>query len=44
MDKVPAGRFGEPEEIAEVALYLATTTAAFLMGQDIVVDGGYIIP
>jgi 3-oxoacyl-[acyl-carrier protein] reductase len=24
MDKVPAGRFGEPEEIANVAFYLAT--------------------
>ena len=43
MDKVPAGRFGDPDEIAEVAFYLATTTAAFLMGQDLVVDGGYII-
>ena len=43
MGKVPAGRFGEPEEIAEVAFYLATTTATFIMGQDLVVDGGYII-
>ena len=43
MDKVPAGRFGEPEEIADVAFYLATTSASFLQGQDIVVDGGYII-
>ena len=43
MDKVPAGRFGEPDEIADVAFYLATTTATFLMGHDVVVDGGYII-
>ena len=43
MGKVPAGRFGEPEEIADVAFYLATTTATFIMGQDLVVDGGYII-
>ena len=43
MDKVPAGRFGEPEEIANVAFYLATSSPAFLQGQDIVVDGGYII-
>ena len=43
MDRVPAGRFGEPDEIAEVAFYLATTSAAFIMGQDLVVDGGYII-
>ena len=38
---VPIGRLGEPEEIADVALYLATTTATFLQGEDICVDGGY---
>jgi NAD(P)-dependent dehydrogenase (short-subunit alcohol dehydrogenase family) len=38
---VPAGRMGEPEEIAEVALFLATTQSAFLQGEDICVDGGY---
>ena len=43
MDKVPAGRFGEPEEIANVAFYLAASSPSFLQGQDIVVDGGYII-
>jgi NAD(P)-dependent dehydrogenase (short-subunit alcohol dehydrogenase family) len=43
MDKVPAGRFGEPEEIADVAFYLATAAPAFLQGQAIVVDGGFII-
>ena len=40
---VPFGRLGEPEEIAELALYLATASPAFLQGQDIVIDGGYII-
>lgn len=40
---MPAGRFGEPEEIADVALYLATTEATFLQGEDICVDGGYTI-
>lgn len=43
MDKVPLGRFGEPEEIADLAFYLATSSPAFLQGQDIVIDGGYII-
>jgi NAD(P)-dependent dehydrogenase (short-subunit alcohol dehydrogenase family) len=40
---VPAGRLGEPGEIADVALWLATSSPAFRQGQDIVVDGGYII-
>jgi 3-oxoacyl-[acyl-carrier protein] reductase len=38
---VPAGRMGEPDEIAEVALFLATTHSTFLQGEDICVDGGY---
>ena len=38
---VPLGRLGEPAEIAEVALFLATTSATYLQGEDICVDGGY---
>jgi NAD(P)-dependent dehydrogenase (short-subunit alcohol dehydrogenase family) len=38
---VPAGRLGEPEEIADLALYLASTKATFLQGEDICIDGGY---
>ncbi len=40
---MPAGRFGEPAEIAELALFLATTTATFLQGEDICIDGGYTL-
>lgn len=40
---VPAGRVGEPEEVAELAFFLASSAPAFLQGQDIVIDGGYII-
>lgn len=38
---VPIGRFGEADEIAEVVLFLATTSATYLHGEDICVDGGY---
>lgn len=38
---LPIGRFGEADEIAEVALFLATTSATYLHGEDICVDGGY---
>ena len=39
---VPLGRLGEPGEIADVAFFLATDAPAFLQGEDICVDGGYI--
>lgn len=38
---LPIGRLGEPEEVADVAVYLATTKATFLQGEDICIDGGY---
>ncbi|MBC7781995.1 MAG: SDR family oxidoreductase [Proteobacteria bacterium] len=40
---LPGGRMGTPEEIAELAVFLASAAPAFLQGQDIVIDGGYII-
>lgn len=36
-----SGRFGEPEEIAELAFYLAATDATYMMGADLIIDGGY---
>lgn len=41
--RVPAGRMGRPEEIAEAVAFLATTEGSFIHGHDLVVDGGYII-
>ena len=37
----PMGRFGTPEEVAALALYLATDEAAFVTGQCHVIDGGW---
>ena len=34
------GRLGTPEEIAALAVYLATDEAQFITGQAIVIDGG----
>jgi len=36
----PAGRFGQPEDIAAMAVWLASDDAAFATGQCFVVDGG----
>ena len=38
---LPIGRLGEAREIADVALFLATTPSTYLQGEDICVDGGY---
>ncbi|MGE4428265.1 MAG: SDR family NAD(P)-dependent oxidoreductase [Solirubrobacteraceae bacterium] len=38
--RTPVGRLGEPNDIASVALFLASDGARFLTGQTLVVDGG----
>lgn len=40
---IPAGRFGYPEEVAAVALFLASDAANLITGENIVIDGGYTI-
>jgi NAD(P)-dependent dehydrogenase (short-subunit alcohol dehydrogenase family) len=37
---VPLGRLGSAEEIAEVALFLLSSRSSYLVGAEIVVDGG----
>jgi NAD(P)-dependent dehydrogenase (short-subunit alcohol dehydrogenase family) len=40
LDRIPLGRFGRPEDVAELALFLASDAASWLTGQAIVLDGG----
>jgi len=39
-EAVPMKRMGQPEEIAKTALFLASTDSSFLLGTEIVADGG----
>lgn len=38
---VPAGRFGRPDEIAAAVVYLAGDDTAFMLGSELVIDGGH---
>lgn len=40
---IPLGRVGEPADVADVALFLASSAARYITGQVIVVDGGLLV-
>lgn len=39
--RIPVRRFGEPVEIADMVLYLASSASDFVCGQVLLIDGGY---
>jgi 3-oxoacyl-[acyl-carrier protein] reductase len=41
---IPAGRFGTPQEVAEMALFLGSDRANFITGQGIGINGGSVMP
>jgi NAD(P)-dependent dehydrogenase (short-subunit alcohol dehydrogenase family) len=41
LDGIPMGSLGEPNDIAQAALYLASDDARYVTGAEIAVDGGY---
>jgi 2-dehydro-3-deoxy-D-gluconate 5-dehydrogenase len=41
--RIPLGRLGQPDDVARVALFLASGLADYLTGSAIVVDGGYLL-
>jgi NAD(P)-dependent dehydrogenase (short-subunit alcohol dehydrogenase family) len=41
LSKIPLGRWGQPEEVAKLVVYLCSPEAAFITGTDILMDGGW---
>ncbi len=43
VDRTPMGRWGQPDEIAGIAIFLASRASDFITGQTIFIDGGWTI-
>ena len=41
--RIPAGRLGDAEEMARLALFLASPAADYVVGETLIADGGYIL-
>ncbi|MGD8895713.1 MAG: 2-dehydro-3-deoxy-D-gluconate 5-dehydrogenase KduD [Acidobacteriota bacterium] len=42
LDRIPAGRWGTPEDLQGVAVFLASAASQYLQGYTIAVDGGWL--
>ena len=42
MERIPAGRWGRPEDLAGAAVYLASSASDYVHGHILVVDGGWL--
>ena len=42
-NSVPVGRYGQPEEIAQLSLFLASDDSDFIHGSIIPIDGGWLV-
>jgi 2-deoxy-D-gluconate 3-dehydrogenase len=40
--RIPAGRWGEPDEFRGVVVFLASRASTYMTGQTIIIDGGWM--
>jgi NAD(P)-dependent dehydrogenase (short-subunit alcohol dehydrogenase family) len=43
ISRSPVKRLGHPEEVANVALFLASDDASFVVGAEVAADGGWLL-
>ncbi len=41
--RIPMGRIGQPDDLAGIAVYLASEASSYVTGQNFIVDGGYSV-
>ena len=41
--RIPMGRMGNPDDIANITLFLASSMSGYMTGETIVVDGGFLL-
>lgn len=41
--RIPFGRMGEPDELGDLVVYLASDRSRYVVGQNVVIDGGYTL-
>jgi 2-deoxy-D-gluconate 3-dehydrogenase len=42
MDRIPCGRWGQPDELAGLAVFLASDASNYMHGSLVVIDGGWL--
>ncbi|MCI0513746.1 2-dehydro-3-deoxy-D-gluconate 5-dehydrogenase KduD [candidate division KSB1 bacterium] len=42
LDRIPAGRWGEPEDLKGIVVFLASEASAYMQGYTVAVDGGWL--